>query len=210
MEATATNTAPSSGLTEVRGKRPCHGEIHQGRVRSVCLRSSQGSQNTQEDRRYASAFDMSSEVYKKELKRTTRPGRGRSAPTMSRGPISGEVPLDLGLPAPILGQCEGLWKRVQDQYAGRARSPPGIACPTHHASQNSSSPRTRARSARELESARSPQRAPKAAQQHVRPDDCSHRNQIGAQWHLLSITWETRSSTLGSGGRQNYDRYGRI
>ncbi len=93
----------------------------------------------------ASAFDMSTEVEKKELKRTIR----LVARTLGAHHVTGpeeyleKFHSDLGLPAPILGAVRELWNRVQDQYAWQGKKPSGIAgVLLYHASQNSDSPRT--------------------------------------------------------------------
>ena len=92
----------------------------------------------------AEAFDMASEVEKKELKRTIR----LVARTLGAHHVTGPeeylrsfIPT-LG-PAPILGDVRALWNRVQDQYAWQGKKPSGIAgVLLYHASQKSGSPRT--------------------------------------------------------------------
>ena len=93
----------------------------------------------------AEAFDMASEVEKKELKRTIR----LVARTLGAHHVTGpeeyleKFHSDLGLPAPILGDVRALWNRVQDQYAWQGKKPSGIAgVLLYHASQKSGSPRT--------------------------------------------------------------------
>ena len=88
---------------------------------------------------------MSTEVEKKELKRTIR----LVARTLGAHHVTGpEEYLEkfhsaLELPAPILGAVRELWNRVQDQYAWQGKKPSGIAgVLLYYASQNSDSPRT--------------------------------------------------------------------
>jgi transcription initiation factor TFIIB len=93
----------------------------------------------------ASGFDMSSEVEKKELKRTIR----LVARTLGAHHVTGpeeyleKFHSDLGLPPQVLGNARALWANVQDQYAWQGKKPSGVAgVLLYHASQNSSSPRT--------------------------------------------------------------------
>ena len=93
----------------------------------------------------ASSFDMSSEVEKKELKRTIR----LVARTLGAHHVTGpeeyleKFHSDLGLPPALLGETRVLWDKVQDQYAWQGKKPSGIAgVLLYHASQNSTSPRT--------------------------------------------------------------------
>ena len=93
----------------------------------------------------ASSFDMSSEVEKKELKRTIR----LVARTLGAHHITGpeeyleKFHSDLGLPPSLLGKTRALWDKVRDQYAWQGKKPSGIAgVLLYHASQNSNTPRT--------------------------------------------------------------------
>ena len=93
----------------------------------------------------ADAFDMTSEVEKKELKRTIRLVARNLGTNHITGPEEyfEKFHSDLGLPPTILGDSRTLWNRVGDDLAWQGKKPSGIAgVILYYASQNSDSPRT--------------------------------------------------------------------
>jgi transcription initiation factor TFIIB len=93
----------------------------------------------------AKAFDMTTEVEEKELKRTIR----LVARKMNTHHITGpeeyfeKFHSDLELPAYVLGETRDLWDKVNQDMVWQGKKPSGIAgCILYKASQNSNSPRT--------------------------------------------------------------------
>ena len=89
------------------------------------------------------AFDMTSEVEMKELKRTISSCKesGDSSHHRSRGVLR-EVHSDLGSPA-VLGMAREIWDQVKEDLSWQGKKPSGIAgVVIYFASQNSTSPRT--------------------------------------------------------------------
>jgi len=93
----------------------------------------------------AEAFDMTTEVEEKELKRTIR----LVARKMNTHHITGpeeyfeKFHSDLELPPYVLGDTRDLWDSVSQNMVWQGKKPSGIAgCMLYKASQNSNSPRT--------------------------------------------------------------------
>ncbi len=93
----------------------------------------------------AEAFDMVSEVEKKELKRTIRLVARNLGTHHITGPDEylEKFHSDLGLPAHVLGKARDLWNLVKEDLTWQGKKPSGIAgVVLYWASQNSTSPRT--------------------------------------------------------------------
>ena len=93
----------------------------------------------------AKAFDMTTEIEEKELKRTIR----LVARKMNTHHITGpeeyfeKFHSDLELPPYVLGDTRDLWDKVSKNMVWQGKKPSGIAgCMLYKASQNSNSPRT--------------------------------------------------------------------
>jgi len=93
----------------------------------------------------AKAFDMTTEIEEKELKRTIR----LVARKMNTHHITGpeeyfeKFHSDLELPPYVLGDTRDLWDKVSKNMVCQGKKPSGIAgCMLYKASQNSNSPRT--------------------------------------------------------------------
>ena len=91
------------------------------------------------------AFDMTSEVEVKELKRTIRLVARNLGTHHITGPEEylEKFHSDLGLPASVLGDARDLWEGVKDNLAWQGKKPSGVAgVILYFASQNSDSTRT--------------------------------------------------------------------
>ncbi len=93
----------------------------------------------------AEAFDMRSEVEKKELKRTIRLVARHLGTHHITGPDEyfEKFHSDLQLPPSVLGQARDLWQKVGEDLSWQGKKPSGIAgVILYRASQESTSPRT--------------------------------------------------------------------
>ena len=93
----------------------------------------------------AEAFDMISEIEKKELKRTIRLVARNLGTNHITGPEEyfEKFHSDLGLPPMVLGDARALWGRVGDDLAWQGKKPSGIAgVILYYVSQNGASTRT--------------------------------------------------------------------
>ena len=91
------------------------------------------------------AFDMTSEVEVKELKRTIRLVARNLGTHHITGPEEyfEKFHSDLGLPPTVLGKARDIWEQVKDDLSWQGKKPSGIAgVIIYYASQNSTSPRT--------------------------------------------------------------------
>ncbi len=91
------------------------------------------------------AFDMTSEVEMKELKRTIRLVARNLGTHHITGPEEyfEKFHSDLGLPPAVLGMAREVWDQVKDDLSWQGKKPSGIAgVVIYYASQNSTSPRT--------------------------------------------------------------------
>lgn len=93
----------------------------------------------------AEAFDMTSEVELKELKRTIRLVARNLGTQHITGPEEyfEKFHSDLGLPPTVLGKAREIWEQVKDDLAWQGKKPSGVAgVVIYYVSQNSTSPRT--------------------------------------------------------------------